>query len=165
MFVHSEQASPISESVAEIQINNHLAREITWQHDTYEPHMYHEWTPFALTIKESGRVLPRPSVVFHMKTLMGNPWVARTLFQCTPVKRGKVLSNSMIVKLLSLRDPINPGCVSTQLNVSCNRAPPTWSLIDSSGSYHLRAPNLISDHSSFPSSILDFSLVAPPDLP
>jgi hypothetical protein len=28
-FVHSEQASPISEGVAEIQINSHLAREIT----------------------------------------------------------------------------------------------------------------------------------------
>jgi hypothetical protein len=27
--VHSEQASPISEGVAEIQINSHLAREIT----------------------------------------------------------------------------------------------------------------------------------------
>jgi hypothetical protein len=36
----------------EIRINSHLAREITWQHDTREPHKYHEWPPFASTIKE-----------------------------------------------------------------------------------------------------------------
>jgi hypothetical protein len=29
MFVHSEQASPISEGVAEIRINSHLVRETT----------------------------------------------------------------------------------------------------------------------------------------
>jgi hypothetical protein len=79
MFVHSKQASPISEGVAEIRINSHLAREITEQHDTHEPHKYHEWPPFALTIKESGRVLPHPSVVFHMKTSTCSLWVARTL--------------------------------------------------------------------------------------
>jgi hypothetical protein len=55
MFVHSEQVSPISEGVEEIRISSHLAREITWQHNTREPHRYHEWPPFALTIKESSR--------------------------------------------------------------------------------------------------------------
>jgi hypothetical protein len=63
------------------------------------------------------------------------------------VKRGKVSSNSTTVKLLSLRDPINPICVSTQLNVCCNRAQPMRSLIDTGGGYHLGAPNLTSDHS------------------
>jgi hypothetical protein len=38
-------------------------------------------------------------------------------------------------------------------------------LMDTGGGYHLGAPNIISDHSSsFPSSILYFSLIAPPDL-
>jgi hypothetical protein len=55
MFVHSEQDSPISKGVAEIRINSHLAGEITSQHDTSEPHRYHEWPLFALTIKESSR--------------------------------------------------------------------------------------------------------------
>jgi hypothetical protein len=55
MFVHSEQGSSISENVAEIRINSHLAKEITWQHDTREPHRYHEWLHFALTIKELRR--------------------------------------------------------------------------------------------------------------
>jgi hypothetical protein len=54
MFEHSEQASPISEGVVEIQINIHLAREITRQHDTYEPQRQHEWSPFGMTIKDSG---------------------------------------------------------------------------------------------------------------
>jgi hypothetical protein len=54
--VHNEQASPIFEGVMEIQINSHLVRKITWQHDTREPHRYHEWPPFALTIKKSSRV-------------------------------------------------------------------------------------------------------------
>jgi hypothetical protein len=121
-FVHSEQASPISEGVTEIRINSHFAREITWQHDRREPHRYHEWPPFALTIKELGWVLPHTSVIFHVKTSTGSPWVTWILSQCTPVKRGKVSSNSTIIKLLSLWDPINLVCISTQLNACCNRA-------------------------------------------
>jgi hypothetical protein len=147
MCVYNEQASPISEGVTEIRINSHIAREIIQQHDTREPHRFHEWPPFALTIKESGRVLPHPNVVFHTKTSTGSPWVARTLFQCTPVKRGKILSNSMTVKLLSLWDPINPVCIITQLNACSNRAQPTWYLINTGGGYQLGASNLTLDHS------------------
>jgi hypothetical protein len=165
MFVHSEQASPIFKGAVEIRINSHLVREITWQHDTCEPHRYHEWPPFSLTIKESGRVLSHPSVVFHTKTSMGNPWAARTLSQCTPVKQGKISSNSMTVKLLSLREPINPVCVSTQLSACCNRAQSTRSSTDTGGGYHLGAPNLTSDHSqpSYPVFPI-FPLVALPGL-
>jgi hypothetical protein len=133
--------------VAEIRINSHIAKEITWQYDTHEPHRYHEWPPFALTIEESGRVLLRPSVVFRAKTSMCSPWMARTLSQYTPVKRGKISPNSMTDKLLSLRDPINLICVSTQLNACCNRAQPTWSLIDTVRGYHIGAPNLTPDNS------------------
>jgi hypothetical protein len=43
--------------------------------------------------------------------------------------------------------------------------PDDWTLIDTGGGYHLGAPNFRSDHSlSFPSSILLFSLIAPPGL-
>jgi hypothetical protein len=56
MFEYNEQASPTSEGVTEIRINIHLAREITLPHDTREPRRHHEWPPFAMTIKESGRV-------------------------------------------------------------------------------------------------------------
>jgi hypothetical protein len=41
----------------------------------------------------------------------------------------------------------------------------TWALNDTGGDYHLGAPNIRSDHSpSFPSSILQFPLIAPPGL-
>jgi hypothetical protein len=36
-FGCSEQASPISKGFTKIQINSHLVREITRQHDTREP--------------------------------------------------------------------------------------------------------------------------------
>jgi hypothetical protein len=57
---------------------------------------------------------PYPSAIFHVKTLTGSPWVARTLSQyhlwstvgCHPTQRPP--------KLLSLRDPINLICASTK---------------------------------------------------
>jgi hypothetical protein len=51
-----EQASPISEGVTEIRINSHLAREnnLTTQHTRATK--ANEWSPFAMTIKESGQV-------------------------------------------------------------------------------------------------------------
>jgi hypothetical protein len=46
-------------------------------------------------IKELGRVLPHPSVVFHTYALANTPWVAQTQSHCTPMKRGRVSSNSV----------------------------------------------------------------------
>jgi hypothetical protein len=105
MFGCSEQASPISEGVIEILINSHLAREITCQHDTRGPQRQHECPPFTMTIKELSQVLPRPNVVFHMKTLMGSLWVARTLSLLSCMRRGKLSSNLATIKLLSLKAP------------------------------------------------------------
>jgi hypothetical protein len=46
-----------------------------------------------------------------------------------------------------------------------NMAQPMRALIDIGGGYHLGAPNIRSDYSSFfPSSILHFPLIAPPGL-
>jgi hypothetical protein len=42
--------------------------------------------------------------------------------------------------------------------------PTNRALIDTGGGYHLGALNFISDHSSFPSSILPFPLIVPPGL-
>jgi hypothetical protein len=52
MFEHSEQASPISESVVEIQINIHLAREISSGSAALEP-MRHDARVLAKDGKES----------------------------------------------------------------------------------------------------------------
>jgi hypothetical protein len=67
--------------------------------------MHHDWPPFVMMIKQSGRVLPRPSAVFHVKTSMGSLWVAQTLSQCTSVKRGKVSSNLVTVEATKFARP------------------------------------------------------------
>jgi hypothetical protein len=80
LHLHSEnKPSPISEGVAEIQINSQPCKgnNLTTQHTRVTKE--NKWPPFAMTIKESGQVLPLPSVVFHVKTLPSSPWVARTL--------------------------------------------------------------------------------------
>jgi hypothetical protein len=68
------------------------------------------------------------------------------------------------VNLLSLGIPYVPY-VAVHFKWLFNRAQPTQALIDTGGGYHLGAPNIRSDHSSsFPSSILHFFLIVPPDL-
>jgi hypothetical protein len=48
---------------------------------------------------------------------------------------------------------------------TCSLGPDDQSLTDTGGGYHLEALNFRSDHSSsLPSSILPFSLIAPPGL-
>jgi hypothetical protein len=64
------------------------------------------------TVKEWGWVLPHPSVVFHAYALAETPWVARTLSHCTPMKRGKVSSNSSTHEATQFGDSICLVCVS-----------------------------------------------------
>jgi hypothetical protein len=67
-------------------------------------------------------------------------------------------------KLLSLGIPYAPYA-SVYFKCLFNRTQSTQALIDTGGGYHLGAPNIRSDHSSsFPSSILHFSLIAPSSL-
>jgi hypothetical protein len=67
-------------------------------------------------------------------------------------------------KLLSLGIPYVPYA-SVHLKCLFIRTQPTWALIDTGGGYHLGALNIRSDHSSsFPSSILYLTLIAPPGL-
>jgi hypothetical protein len=63
--------------------------------------------------KEPGWVLPRLSVISHTYALVDTPWVARTLSHCTPVKRGKVSSNSSTHEVTQFGDSICPVCAST----------------------------------------------------
>jgi hypothetical protein len=71
------KSSPTSEGVVEIQINNQTCKGInltTWR-------MQVRRAPQVATVhdmvKESGRVLPRPSVIFHTYASLNTPWVAR----------------------------------------------------------------------------------------
>jgi hypothetical protein len=108
---------------------------------------------------------PYPSVIIHTKTTTGSPWVARTLSKCHSWSTVGCHPTQRPSKLLSLRDPIILVCASIQLNAYCNRAQPTWSLIDTCGGYHLRSSEYENRPlSTFPSGILHFLLVAPPGL-
>jgi hypothetical protein len=57
------------------------------------------------TVKESGRVLPCPSAIFHPYASVDTPWVAQILSHYTPVKRGKISSNSVTHKATMLTGP------------------------------------------------------------
>jgi hypothetical protein len=63
-------------------------------------------------VKESGQVLPHPSVVFHASALANIPWVAQTISHCTPVKRGKVSFNPLTHEATKFEDCKCPICVS-----------------------------------------------------
>jgi hypothetical protein len=105
--------SPMSEGVVEIQINNQPCKGInvttrhTWATEATRVAIVHD------TIKESGRVLASPSVIFHVYVSADTPWVARTLSHCTPVKQGKVSSNQSAHEDTKFGDSICPICVST----------------------------------------------------
>jgi hypothetical protein len=114
--------------------------------------------------KKPGWVLPHPSAVFHAYAPADIPWVAQTLSHYTSVKWGKVSSNSSKYEATQFGDSICLVCVST-FKCLFIQTQLTRALINTGGGYHLKALNIISDHSpSFPSSILYFPLIAPSGL-
>jgi hypothetical protein len=160
----ANKPSPMFEGVTEIRINSQPCKGI----NLTIRHMQARRAPRVATIhdmiKKPGWVLPCPTSVFHTYASADTPWVVQTLSHCTPVMWGKVSSNSSTHETTQFEDSICPVCV---VHFKClfNRAQPTRVLIDTSKGYHLEALNFISDHSpSFPSSILHFPLIAPPDL-
>jgi hypothetical protein len=160
----ANKPSPMSEGVAEIWINNqpyngiNLTTQHTQARRAPRVAIIHDVT------KKLGRVLPRPSVVFHAYASTDTPWVARTLSHYTSMKWGKVSFNSSTHEATQFGDSICPVCIST-FKCLFNMTQPMRALIDIGGGYHLEALNIRSDHSpSFPSSILHFPLIAPPGL-
>jgi hypothetical protein len=102
--------------------------------------------------------------IFHMYASTDTLWVPHALSHFTSIRYGRISSVLVAHDATQFGDSICLICFST-FKCLFNRAQPTWALIDSSGGYHLEAPNIRSDHSpSFPSSILHFLLIAPPGL-
>jgi hypothetical protein len=115
-------------------------------------------------VKETIRAHPTLVHVFHMYASADTPWVTHALSHFTSVRYGRIASVSAAHDATQFGDSICPVCVST-FKCLFIRTQLTWALIDTSGGYHLEAPNIRSDHSpSFPSSILHFPLIAPLDL-
>jgi hypothetical protein len=73
----ANKPSPIFEGVTEIQINSQPCKGI----NLTTRHTLARRAPRVATIhdaiKESGRVLPRPSAIFHAYASVDTPWVAR----------------------------------------------------------------------------------------
>jgi hypothetical protein len=113
MFRCGEQASPISEGVTEIWTNSqpYMGNNLTTWHIKARRALW--VTTVHDTVKESGRVLPRPSVVFHTYASMDTPWVARALSHCTPMNWGKVSSSSSTHEANQFGNFICPVCIST----------------------------------------------------
>jgi hypothetical protein len=152
--------SPMSKGVTEIWINSQPCKGLnltTW-------HTQARRAPWVATIhdvtKNPGRVLPRPSAIFHVYASADTPLVAWTLSHCTPVKQGKVSSNSSTHEPTQFGDSICPVC-AVHFNCLFIRTPPTRALIDTGRGYHLCVSNLQSRPlSTFPSIILHFPLIA-----
>jgi hypothetical protein len=143
--------------------NLNLAREITWQHDTHEPRRQHEWQQFMMRSKSRvGSYLTLVPSSMRMPRWTHRGWP--DTIQYNIYKEVGYHPTWWHTKLLSLWDPIKSHmCQYT--TQTCSSRPDDQSLTDTGGGYHLGAPNFRSDHShSFPSSILHFSLIAPPGL-
>jgi hypothetical protein len=121
----ARKQSPISEGALDIRIdiqpckgNNKTTRH-TWAMKAPWVDIVHD------VIKESGQVLPRPSAIFHTRTSMGNPWVARTLSHITSVKRGNASSNSVKHEATIFVGP-HKSCMHQYIINACSFRP-NWS--------------------------------------
>jgi hypothetical protein len=112
-------------------------------------------------VKETIRAHLTLVHVFHVYGSVDTLWVAHALSHFTSVRYGRIASVSVAHDATQFGDSICPICIST-FKCLFNRVQLTRALINTSGGYHLGAPNIRSDHSpSFPSSILHFPLNAP----
>jgi hypothetical protein len=115
-------------------------------------------------IKETIGAHLTPVHIFHAYASADVPWMAHALSHCTPVRYGRIVSISVAHNATKFGDSICHVCVNT-FKCLFIRTQPTWALTNTGGGYHLGALNFSSDHSSsFPSSILPFSQIAPPGL-
>jgi hypothetical protein len=168
IILHSDSTnkpSPISEGVAEIRIISQPCKGI----NPTTRHMQARRAPWVVTVhdavKESSRVgsyltlvpsstrMPRRT---HRGWLDTIPYNIYKEVGYSPTQRH--------VKLLSL-EILYVMYASVHFKCLFIWTQPMQALIDTSGGYHLRASNIISDHSSsFPSNILYLTLIAPPGL-
>ncbi len=140
------KTSPMSEGVTEIRINNQPCKGInltTW-------HTQAQRAPRVATIHDEVKEMIRAHLtlvhVFHAYASADTPWVAHGLSHFTSVRYGRIASVSAAHDATQVGDSICPICISTfQMLIHSDRV--DVALTDTSGAYHLGAPNLTSDHS------------------
>jgi hypothetical protein len=108
--------SPISEGIAEIQINSQPYKGMnltTW-------HTWARRAPWVATMHDLIQEMIRAHLtlvhVFHTYGSMDAPWVAHALSQCTPVRYDRIASVSMTYKATQFGDSIYLVCASTKSN-------------------------------------------------
>jgi hypothetical protein len=141
MFGLGEQASPISEGVAEIWINIHLASD----KPDNTTHVSPKTSRVATVYDNDQRVKPGPHYPSKrlprdtaLRAIRGWPmhypfYYPRGIVGYRPTQ--------WPTKLLSLRDSINPVCVNTK-SMLVHLDPTNVSLNRHKRGYHLGAPNL-----------------------
>jgi hypothetical protein len=170
MFGISEQASPISEGAMEIQINSQpikginlttrhkRARRASWVATVHD--VIKEMIRAHLTLVHVFHVIPRWAS-------MGGPHPPHpsALSWCTPIRYGSITSISVTHDATKFAGPQKIPYAPVHNQSLFIRTQPTWALINIGGGYHLGGLNLwFRPLSTFPSSILHFPLIAPPDL-
>jgi hypothetical protein len=157
MFRCGEQASPISEGVAEIRINSQpcKGRNVTTWHTRAKR------APWVATVHDDYQTVepvpPYPGAVFHTYASEDTLRVAWPLNHCTPVKYSGASSNSVTIEAIQFVGPHKILYAPVHNQSLFIQTQQTHALIDTGGDYHCGALNLWSRPlSTFPSSILHF---------
>jgi hypothetical protein len=116
-------------------------------------------------VKETIRAHLTLVHLFHMYASMDTLWVAHALSRCTPIRYGRIASVSATHDATQFVRPQEIPYVLVHNSKLVHSDPIDMGLNRHRQGYRLGPLNLRSDHSSsFPSSVLHFSLIAPPGL-
>jgi hypothetical protein len=109
----ANKPSPISEGVAEIQINNQPCKGI----NLTTRHTQARRAPRVATVHDAVKEMMRTHLtlvhVFHAYAPTDTPWLAHALSHYTPDRYGRIASISMAHNSTQFGDSIYPVCVST----------------------------------------------------
>jgi hypothetical protein len=157
----ANKPSPMSEGVTEIRINSQPYEGINLTTRHPQARRHHEWQPFMTWPKSRGRsylTLVSSSTRMPCWTHCGWPEHYSIVHLWSEVRYHPTHRH---MKLLSLGIPYVPYA-SVHFKCLFIQTQSTWALINTSEGYHLRVLNFWSRSlSTFPSSILYFSLIAP----
>jgi hypothetical protein len=137
----ANKPSLISESVAEIRINNQPCKGINM---TTRHTLAQRASRVATShdeVKETIRARLTLVHAFHTYASTDTPWVAHALSHFTSVRYGTIASISVAHDATQFEDSICLVCVST-FKCLFIQTQPTRALTDTGGGYHLRALNI-----------------------
>jgi hypothetical protein len=108
----ANKPSPMSEGVAEIQINNQPCKGINLTTRDTQAQRAPQVATIHNEVKEMIRAHLNLVHIFHTHASVDTPWVAHTLSHYTPVRYGRIASVSVAHNATKFGDSICPVCVS-----------------------------------------------------